>query len=56
MYKDVRLLRDAKLSNLKFEHLDWKEMSPAKAYEGRKGILFKQDMILHRVSLNPATI
>jgi hypothetical protein len=36
----MNLFREAQLGSLKFGHLDWKAMSPAKAFEGRMGKVF----------------
>jgi hypothetical protein len=49
----MKLYRNAQVGSLKFGHLDWKGMSPAKAYMRRMGKVFNKRFILNRVSMPP---
>ncbi|KAF7761252.1 hypothetical protein Agabi119p4_10661 [Agaricus bisporus var. burnettii] len=41
---DVELLRQTELGDLTFQHFDWKDMSPAYAYYGKKGEFSKSQI------------
>jgi hypothetical protein len=48
---DMELFREIRLRDLKFGHLDWKEIRPANAHKRQRGRFSKEtDRILHRVS------
>jgi hypothetical protein len=51
MINDVGLLRRIKLKELRFGHLDWKKMSPARAHYVSDARSPKERWVLHRVSL-----
>ncbi|XP_006456994.1 hypothetical protein AGABI2DRAFT_181391 [Agaricus bisporus var. bisporus H97] len=46
-YYVYRFLREVQLKDLEFGHLDWKEMSPARAHYGRKSKISSATWITH---------
>ncbi|XP_006457012.1 hypothetical protein AGABI2DRAFT_122886 [Agaricus bisporus var. bisporus H97] len=46
--RHIGFLREVRLEDLEFGHLDWKEMSPVYAHYGKKGLFHGETCLIHR--------